>query len=26
VIAAALWIAMAKYGYHWVPGWPFLTR
>ena len=26
VIAAALWLAMTRYGYHWVPGWPFLTR
>jgi len=26
LIAAALWIAVARYGFHPVPEWPFLTN
>jgi sec-independent protein translocase protein TatC len=26
VVAGALYLAMTKYGYHYVPHWPFLTR
>jgi sec-independent protein translocase protein TatC len=26
VVAALVWLAVTKYGYHLTPGWPFLTR
>ena len=26
VIAAGLWLMTTKYGFHWIPSWPFLTR